>query len=202
MNSLVGLPLSSGGPFDLRQIQFSRRNCFLCILEDDQDRNLYISLSRSADMWLQRKNLIRLCPTRHGERVPFTYTVGVGQMQIDAAEGRVCVALDANGQMQLESHGLDLELTYTAAEGECTISLPEQRYEAAFHVIGKLAFVPFGAELTAHEESGSRLRLTLHTNAEGSAGLTVSQTLSDFPNPIRYMPPALCSADAEADFEF
>ena len=174
--------LSTNGPFDLRHIPFSRRGCFLCVLEDDLDRNLYISLSRSPNMWMQRKNLIRLIPGPDGESSPLSYSVEAGKMTVFTKDGSTELCLDSGGALRIRTSGSSLRLVWEMLAEEYTLCLGADCYDAAFDIIGSLCIRSLSGRLSASEfpnDTGvpvSRMELCLDPDCHGSGEIIIMES--------------------------
>ena len=133
---------SSTGEFDLRAVPFSARGSFLCILESDDDRQLYLSLTRSPEMWSQRLSLVRLNPVLNNTELPYEYDVEPARMIIRTCAGTMECAFDSEHRLHIRGQGIGLKMSFTMQPGETCIPRGGGAWEVAYSVIGHLLFVP------------------------------------------------------------
>lgn len=174
--------LGTGMPFDLRSVQFSRRGSFLCILEDDADRSLYLSLSRSPKMWMQRKNLVRIQPERMPDEEGNPYTVEAGRLAVRSGNGRAEFCLDAEGAMHVRVTGTSISFSWEERFGEYTARINDQCCETAFSEIGRLKYTVRQGNLRmdGSPEAPEHL-ITLSPDADTEIGeMIIDQTATDF----------------------
>ena len=136
--------LSSAGPFDLRNVPFSRRGSFLCILEDDRERELYLSISRSPQMWMQRKNLLllRLLPKR--QTLPVSYEAEPGRMVVSSGDAGAAFCMDGAGNLRLRVAGGAFSFQGEDGRVVCDSSAC---VEIRFSILGTLRFMALSGEL-------------------------------------------------------
>lgn len=193
--------LSSTGKYDLRSVPFSRRGSFLCIPENDEDRCLYLSVTRSPEMWAQRLHLIRMVPLLGHAELPYEYEVEPGRLMIRTCAGILECCFDAGGRLHLRGSGIRLRLEAEIHPSESCISREQGAWEASFDVLGKVLFAPVTGALV-HESSGSgRISLTAGSPEEGAFEFTVESSYASVPVPDRSVSFEDSVRDAEADFE-
>lgn len=139
--------LGSTEAFDLRSVPFSRRGSFLCILEDDTDRSLYLSVTRSPEMWSQRLSLIRLTPCLDGQPLPFEYEADAACLTVRTAAGALRFAFDAAGRLHVRGSGPSLRLSFRLLRGENALPRERSAWQVSFHVLGGLLCAPLEGRL-------------------------------------------------------
>lgn len=195
--------LSSEGPFDLRSVPFSRRGSFLCIHENEQDRCLYLCISRSPKMWMQRPNLVRLQFLRSGNPMPISYVAEPGRLLVKAGKGTAEYCLDSAGDLHLRLQGMELEMHCEKQSGDRFLSLGRQQAEMIFPVIGRLRLTTeAGSMSTRISCQPESFVITLEPEAENdTAEMTVLQDAIDFTGHSRAAESFdMCVAHAQEDF--
>lgn len=134
--------LGSNQNYDLRVAPFSRRGSFVCILEDPDDRNLYLSISRSPESRMQRKNLIRMIPTKDNKELPYTYEVMPGKLTIHTYSGTIEMCFDRDGHLHIRQNTVNLRFVSAMMLFEHCTPTEDGCIEAAYVMMGKLLFVP------------------------------------------------------------
>ena len=147
--------LGSEESFDLRSTQFSRRGSFLCVLENDTDRYLYLSVTRSPEMWAQRLHLIRIAPVLGSTELPYAYDVEPGRLTVRTSVGQVLCSFDRDGRLHIRGQGNGLRLMAELLPGETVIPRECSAWEASFETVGRLLFVPVNGKLDCHYRKGS-----------------------------------------------
>ncbi len=200
--------LSSLGDYDLRSTEFSRRGSFLCLLENDEDRSLYLSVSRSPEMWAQRSCLIRLSPVLGGRELPFEYFAEPSRLVIRTYAGQVECCFDRDGRLRLRGTGVGLRLSFHMMLFENVCPLEDGCWEAAYQVLGRILFTPLAGTLYCNGVwSPSLCRADdfvlefLPSTETGVFEGAAANALSTVPRPDRYDAFDACVADAAADFE-
>lgn len=200
--------LSSTGKHDLRAIQFGRRGAFLCILEDDQDRQLYLSISRSPNMWMQRKNLVRIVPVVDNKEVPYEYDVEPNRLVIRTYRGNIEMCFDEGGRLRVRGRGASLRFCFTMMLFENACPTEDGAWEIAFMILGKLLFVPLkGALFCSGRWSPAKSRsddFILELIPSVETGLFEAAVHEYRSNGVRLKEYASfddCAANALADFE-
>ncbi|HAA25585.1 MAG TPA: hypothetical protein DCE11_05630, partial [Ruminiclostridium sp.] len=100
--------LGSRERYDLRCVPFSARGAYMCILEDQEDRNLYLSISRSPAFMMERKNLIRIVPVVDNKEISFEYSVEPGKMTIKTYRGTAEICFADKKQIRIRGEGISL----------------------------------------------------------------------------------------------
>lgn len=192
--------LGSGEKYDLRSVQFSRRGSFICIPEKDTDRCLYLSVTRSPEMWAQRLHLIRTAPILGSTELPYEYDVEPGKLTVRTSAGRIGYSFDREGRLHIRGSGIGLRLEADLLPGESLAPVDGGAWEAAFDTVGKLLFVPVtgtfrrrprkgGFTLECIPAANRIFEAVMENGVESPAALPV------------YTPFDECVRDAEADFE-
>ena len=200
--------LSSTGKHDLRAIQFSRRGAFLCILEDDQDRQLYLSISRSPNMWMQRKNLVRMVPVVDNKEVPYEYDVEPSRLIIHTYRGDIELCFDEGGRLRVRGKGAALRFCFEMMLFENACPRENGDWEIAFMILGKLLFVPLKGALFCNgrwkpaKSRADDFILELIPSVEtGMYEAAVHEYRSNGVRLAQYPSFEECQANALADFE-
>ncbi len=134
--------LGSEQRFDLRAVPFSKRGAFLCVLEDEKDRNLYLSVTRSPDLWMQRKNLVRIVPVMDNKELIYEYEVQPDKLTIHTVCGTAEICFDEKNHLHIRGQGIHLRFSSSMMLFENCVSTEDGALEAAYIMIGKLLFVP------------------------------------------------------------
>ncbi|MDO5434836.1 MAG: hypothetical protein Q4G19_00540 [Clostridia bacterium] len=194
--------LSSTGEFDLRSAQFSRRGSFLCIMENDEDRDLYISVTRSSEMWAQRLHLIRMTPVLGGTELPFEYEVEPGRMIIRTCAGIMECCFDREGRLHIRGTGFGLRMEVRLQPSDGFRSREHGAWEAVFATAGRVLFVPAGGTLHCGTcpDSADKYRLECVSAGGSVFEAVLENSYDDAAVQTRYMPFDDCVRDAESDF--
>ena len=134
--------LGSDERFDLRSVPFSIRGSYLCILENQEDRCLYLSISRSPSMMIERKNLVKVAPVVDNKMIPFTYTVEPGRLAIKTYKGIAEICFAGQKQLRVRGNGISLRFSFKMRQFENCSPKENGDYEVAYEILGKLLFVP------------------------------------------------------------
>ncbi len=200
--------LSSTGSHDLRAVQFSRRGAFLCVLEDDEDRSLYLSLSRSPDMWMQRKNLVRIAPTAGHVELPYEYEVEPGRLVIRTDLGDIEMCLDEQGRLRVRGQRVGLRFSFRMQEGENAYMRADNEWEICYTIIGRLLFVALRGALCGNalwdpsRQGVNDFALELLPCAvTGKYEAAIHESVSNIVRPERYEAFDACVEDAVAQFD-
>ena len=200
--------LGSEQRHDLRVIQFSRRGAFLCVLEDAADRCLYLSLSRSPNMWMQRKNLVRMVPMADNREVSYTYDVTPGKLTIRTWNSCIEMCFGRNGNLRIRGGGAHLRFCFRMMLFENCAPKENGAMEVAFTILGKLLFVPLKGGLFCNarwspEQSRSNdfIMELLPCAESGSYEAAVHEYNSNGSCLSEYETFDTCVVDATEDFE-
>ena len=203
-----GAFLSSRGGFDLRSTEFSRRGSFLCILENDEDRSLYLSVSRSPEMWAQRSHLIRLAPVLGGHELPFAYEAEPSRLIIRTYAGTVECCFDRQGRLRLRGTGVGLRLSFHMMLFENVCPLEDGCWEAAYQILGRILFTPIAGALYCNGvwdpgkcRADDFIMEFLPAAETGVFEGAAANAYSAVSRPERYDSFEACAADAAEDFE-
>ncbi len=139
--------LSSTGDYDLRAVQFSRKGSFLCVLENDDDRALYLSVTRSPEMWSQRLHLIHLAPMLDNVELPYEYDVEPGRLTIRTCAGRIEMSFDDGHRLHIRGTGARLRMRFKTLPFENCCPKGNGAWEVSLSVVGRLLFVPVSGAL-------------------------------------------------------
>lgn len=139
--------LGSEERFDLRSVPFSRRGSFICVLENDTDRHLYLSVTRSPEMWAQRLHLIRTVPVLGSTELPYAYDVEPGKLTVRTSRGQIGYCFDRDGRLHIQGQGSGLQLKADLLPGETVIQRENGILEATFDTVGSFLFVPVNGKL-------------------------------------------------------
>ncbi len=134
--------LGSDERFDLRSVPFSIRGSYLCILENQEDRCLYLSISRSPSMTIERKNLVMVAPVVDNKVIPFTYTVEPGRLVIKTYKGMAEICFAGQKQLRVRGYGISLRFSFKMRQFENCSPKENSDFEVAYEILGKLLFVP------------------------------------------------------------
>ena len=134
--------LGSGQRFDLRVVPFSRRGSYMCVLEDPHDRNLYLSITRSPEARMQRKNLIKIVPIKDNKEVPYSYQVLPEKLTIYTFFGTIEMCFDDKGCLRIRLKNINLRLASDMMLFEHCTPSEDGSIEAGYVMMGKLLFVP------------------------------------------------------------
>jgi hypothetical protein len=135
--------LGSGERFDLRAAPYSVRGSYLCIHEAPEDRNLYLSITRSPVIALERKNLIRLTPVLDGKALPFKYAVTPGKLAIETFKGAIEATFASGRQLRIRGEGgVGLRFSFKTIQFENASPKENGDMEIAYIILGKLLFAP------------------------------------------------------------
>ena len=201
--------LSSTETFDLRAVPFSRRNCFLCVLEDDRDRSLYLSVTRSPEMWSQRLNLVRLTPCLDGQPLPMEYDVSAACLTMRTCAGTIRFAFDGDGRLHIQGSGASLKLSFRLLRGEnCLPADPDRgAWDVSFLVLGHLLCVPAEGQLFCdaqwQEDLGSPGAFSMYclpSGPDGTFHFVVENGYEAISPKPSYPSFDACVLDAEQDF--
>ncbi len=200
--------LGSRERHDLRAMQFTRRGAFLCLLEDDQDRQLYLSLSRSPDMWLLRKNLVLVQPMVNGSPVPYEYEMTPERLTLTTQAGAIECCFSREGVLRVRGRGVQLRFGFAPMLHEGGYPVGHGDWEVSFDAIGKLLFVPLtgaiscNARWLAQEERSCDFVIDALPSAEsGVFELAIHEYDACGQRAAAYPPFDECAADAAQDFE-
>ena len=138
-NSII---LGSGEKFDLRSVPYSIRGSYLCILEDPEDRCLYLSITRSPVIALERKNLIKMAPVLDNKEIPFEYSVEPGKLTIKTFKGTIEICFAGERQIRVRGDGIGLRFYFKTIIYENASPKENGDLEVAYIILGKLLFVP------------------------------------------------------------
>lgn len=134
--------LGSRERYDLRCVPFSTRGSFMCILEDQEDRNLYLSISRSPAFAMERKNLIRIVPVVDNKEISFEYSAEPGKMTIKTYRGAAEICFFDKKQIRIRGEGISLRFCFKMQMFENCSPKENGDFEIAYEILGKLLFVP------------------------------------------------------------
>ena len=134
--------LGSMERFDLRSVPFSTMGSYMCILEDQEDRSLYLSISRSPAFTMERKNLIKVVPIIDNKEIPFEYSVEPGKMTIKTYRGSAEICFDGQKQVRIRGDGISLRFCFKMRIFEYCSPKENGDFEISYEVLGKLLFVP------------------------------------------------------------
>lgn len=190
--------LSSTGRYDLRSAQFSRRGSFICIPENDEDRCLYLSVTRSPEMWASCLYLIRTVPVLGDTALPFEYDVEPGKMTIRTCSGTVEYCFDREGRLHVRGTGIGLRLEPGAPTFTGCRPGDHGSMEVSFSVAGRLLFVPVSGSLSFRSDACS---LTFSPVTSGAFEAVVENGYDTVPLLPVYPAFDDCVRDAESDFD-
>jgi putative isomerase len=134
--------LGSGEKFDLRSVPYSIRGSYLCILEDPEDRSLYLSITRSPTLSLERKNLIKMAPVLDNKEIPYEYSVEPGKLMIKTFKGTIELCFAEEKQIRIRGNGIGLRFYFKTIMFENASPKENGDLEVAYIILGKLLFVP------------------------------------------------------------
>jgi len=134
--------LGSKEAFDLRSVPFSIKGSYVCVLEDAEDRSLYLSITRSPTTVLQRKNLVKIVPVLDNKELPFEYEATPEKLTIKTFCGTIDICFAAEKQMRIRGEGVGLRFCFKTKLFENASPNENGDMETAFVLIGKLLFVP------------------------------------------------------------
>ncbi len=134
--------LGSMERFDLRSVPFSTKGSYMCILEDREDRNLYLSISRSPAFTMERKNLIRVVPVVDNKEISFEYSVEPGRMTIKTYRGTAEICFNGHKQIRIRGDGISLRFCFKMRQFEYCSPKENGDFEISYEILGKLLFVP------------------------------------------------------------
>ena len=134
--------LGSRMKFDLRSVPFSSHGAFLCIFESQDDRSLYLSISRSPERTNERRKLIKLTPVLDGNELPYEYTVSPGTLTITTWTGVIDICFASEKQLRIRGNGIGLRLSFQTRMFENLSPKEDGSMEMAYVMLGKLLFVP------------------------------------------------------------
>lgn len=140
--STQSIILGSGEKFDLRSVPYSIRGSYLCILEDPEDRCLYLSITRSPVIALERKNLIKMAPVLDNKEIPYEYSVEPGKLTIKTFKGAIELCFAAEKQIRVRGDGIGLRFYFKTIMFENASPKENGDLEVAYIILGKLLFVP------------------------------------------------------------
>lgn len=134
--------LGSRERYDLRCVPFSTRGSFMCIVEDQEDRNLYLSISRSPAFMMERKNLVRIVPVVDNKEISFEYSAEPGKMTIKTYRGTAEICFADKKQIRIRGEGISLRFYFKMQMFENCSPKENGDFEIAYEILGKLLFVP------------------------------------------------------------
>lgn len=201
------LLLSSTGKYDLRSVQFSRRGSFICIPENDEDRCLYLSVTRSPEMWAQRLHLIRTAPVLGNTELPYEYDVTPGMLTVRTCAGFIDYCFDGDGRLHIRGDRIVLRLEADLLPGESCVPGENGVWKASFDTVGNLFFIPVRGVLRYRTctADGRSLKngFILECVPDGNSVFetVIENGTGSIPPAARYMSFEDCVKDAEKDFE-
>lgn len=139
--------LSSTGDYDLRAVPFSRKGSFLSVLENDDDRTLYLSVTRSPEMWSQRLYLVKLTPVLDNIALPFEYDVEPGRLMIRTCMGRIEMSFDDGHRLHIRGTSVRLRMQFKTIPFENCVPKGNGAWEVSLSVVGRLLCVPVAGAL-------------------------------------------------------
>jgi hypothetical protein len=139
--------LGSYEKFDLRHLPYSIRGSSMCVLEDPEDRRLYLSLTRSPGIGLERKNLVNIAPVLDGKELPFTYCASPDKLTIRAFKGSLEICFAGEQQMRVRGSGIGLRFSFKMQMFENASPTEGGDWEVAWILLGKLLFAPLSGSL-------------------------------------------------------
>ncbi len=193
---------------DLRATEFSRRGSFLCVLENDDDRELYLSISRSPEMWAQRSHLIRIAPVLWGRELPYEYDVTPGRMTIRTCAGTVEMCFDAEHRLHIRGTGVRLRMYFKMMLFENVCPMDNGDWEVAYSVLGKTLFSPIqgGVYCDGHwvpeaSRADDFIMEWIPSTETGVFEAVVENDYTTVVRPEHFMGFDDCVRDAERDFD-
>ena len=200
--------LSSVGKHDLRATEFSRRGSFICVLENDADRQLYISVSRSPEMWAQRSHLIRIEPVLGNKVLPYEYDVEPGRLVIRTCAGVVEMCFDKDHRLRIRGTAVHLRMSFSMMLFENVCPLENGTWDVAFNTIGRMLFTPTcgnvycnGQWVPDNSKADDFIMEWIPDIACGRFEAVVENDYSAVKGADHYDGFDACVADAERDFE-
>ena len=139
--------LGSRMKFDLRSAPFSKKGSFLCILEDSEERCLYLSITRSPINMIERKNLVKITPVLDGNALPYEYEATPGKLTIKTFRGCAEFCFASEKQLRVRGAGFGLRLGFRTRMFENMSPKEDGAMEMAYSMLGKLLFVPLKGSL-------------------------------------------------------
>jgi hypothetical protein len=201
--------LGSAEKFDLRSVPFSYCGSYLCVLEDPEDRNLYLSMSRSPKLLIHRKNLIRLTPVLDNKAVPFIYEVEPGKLTIKTFCGTIEICFANQQQIRVRGTGA-ISLKFSFAMETFEVAAPKENGDLEVRVIilGKILFAPLRGAMHSNgkwvpqkamtEDFDLELIPSLESNGFEAA---IHEYYTNSMRDKSYAPFDECAAKAESEFE-
>ncbi|MDR0999241.1 MAG: hypothetical protein LBL96_00305 [Clostridiales bacterium] len=201
--------LGSAEKFDLRSAPFSYCGSYICVLEDAEDRKLYLSLSRSPKLLIQRKNLIRLTPILDNKELPFVYTINPGKLVIKTFCGEIEICFANEQQLRIRGTG-KAALKFSFGMETFEVAAPKENgdMEVMFIILGKLLFAPLSGAMynngkwVPQKAMTEDFDLVLLPSIEANGfEAAIHEYYSNGERDKSYAPFDECAAKAEVEFE-
>ena len=201
--------LGSEEKFDLRSVPFSARGSYLCILEAPEDRSLYLSITRSPTMMIERKNLVRMTPVLDNKEIAYTYQAEPGKLTIQTCKGSIEICFASEKQIRIRGNGIGLRFCFdNMIQYENASPKENGDLEIAYIILGKLLFVPLKGSMWSSAKWAPRKAqvddfiLELIPPVEtGQYEAAIHEYYSNGRREEKYIPFDECVSLMETDFE-
>ena len=141
--------LGSDKKFDLRSVPFSAKGSYMCVLEDPYDRSLYLSITRSPAMMMERKNLIKLAPVLDNKEISYKYYAEPGKLTITTFKGNIEICFANDRQIRVKGKGIGVRFSFNNMIRFENASPKENGdLEIAYIILGKLLFSPLRGSMS------------------------------------------------------
>ena len=121
---------------------FSYYGSYLCIFEDMQDHLLYLSITRSPEKRIQRKNLIRLIPELDNKSLSYTYSITPGALILKTTVGTIEFSFGDKNTLRIRGRKIALHLSVSVIPFENASPSEDGGLEIAYTMLGKMLIRP------------------------------------------------------------